>query len=115
MQVLVFNEVNIGGYINPYIYPLIILLIPFDIVGWLLLIVAFALGLSIDLFTGTIGMHALAAVIMAASKPSLVKLLSLSKFEHGNFLSIKTHGFVTVLLFVGVLIFIHHLFYFTAQ
>ncbi|MFZ4059415.1 MAG: rod shape-determining protein MreD, partial [Ferruginibacter sp.] len=57
LQVLVFNNMHLNGYINPYVYVLFILLLPFETPQWLLLISAFLLGFGVDLFSDTMGMH----------------------------------------------------------
>ena len=44
IQVLVLNNVLFMNYINPYIYILFILLLPFDTARWLLLVLSFALA-----------------------------------------------------------------------
>jgi len=49
-QLLVFNNIELSGYINPYVYVLFILLLPFDVPRVVLLLSAFLLGLCIDLF-----------------------------------------------------------------
>ena len=51
LQVLVLNNIQLSGYINPYFYVLFILLLPFETANWLLLILAFALGISIDVLS----------------------------------------------------------------
>ena len=114
-QLLVFNELNVSGYINPYIYPLLIILLPFDIAGWLLLLIAAVLGLLIDLFTGTLGMHMFALVLMAAIRPAIVRTLSLDRNDSGSQINIKQHGWVVVISFVGVLLFVHHFAYFLLE
>ncbi|NJK85385.1 MAG: hypothetical protein HC906_04860 [Bacteroidales bacterium] len=48
LQVFVFNNIHLSGFIVPYIYILFILLLPFETPGWLLLVSAFLLGFSID-------------------------------------------------------------------
>ena len=92
LQILVFNQLNVSGYINPYVYPLLIILLPFDVAGWLLLILAACLGLFIDIFTGTLGMHLFALVFMAGLRPSIAKILSLSKQEPGAYINIKQYA-----------------------
>jgi hypothetical protein len=114
-QLLVFNELNVSGYINPYIYPLLIILLPFDIAGWLLLLIAAVLGLLIDLFTGTLGMHMFALVFMAAIRPALARTLSLDRNDSGSQINLKQHGWVVVISFVGVLLFVHHFAYFLLE
>jgi len=50
LQVLILNNINFLGYINPYLYVLFILLYPFAGNQSLFLILSFLLGLSIDIF-----------------------------------------------------------------
>ena len=50
LQVLVLNNVAFSGSINPYLYILFLLMLPFDSPKWLSLVSAFFLGLSIDIF-----------------------------------------------------------------
>ena len=43
LQVFILNNIQFSGYINPYIYVLFILALPFETPKWLLLITAFTL------------------------------------------------------------------------
>ncbi|MGB1247890.1 MAG: rod shape-determining protein MreD [Chitinophagales bacterium] len=113
-QVLVLNNVNLHGLINPYIYPLFILLLPFEISGAALLGLAFFIGLSIDLFMGTIGMHAFATVFMAATRPTIVRLFSQQKTEIKE-PSINNNGFTWMVVYVGISLLIHHSVYFLIE
>ena len=56
-QVLVMDNVMLNGYMVPYVYLLFILLMPFETPRWIVLISGFLLGLGIDLFEHTPGMH----------------------------------------------------------
>ena len=38
LQVFIFNNIQLNGFINPYIYVLFILILPFDVRGWWLLV-----------------------------------------------------------------------------
>ena len=76
VQVLILNNIQISGYLNPYVYVLFVLLLPFETPNWLLLVVAFLLGLSIDLFSQTPGIHAFATVFMAFFRPFILNVLS---------------------------------------
>lgn len=115
LQVLALNNVNVGGFINPYIYPLIILVLPFEIKPWITLFIAFFIGILIDLFTGTLGMHAFSLVFMTALRPYFIKSLSLDKFEQGKSINIKTQDSLVVFVYVTLLFFIHHLIYFLLE
>ena len=75
IQVLFMNKINFYGFLNPYIYILFILLLPFETPGWLLLILSFALGLTVDLFSGTLGLHAASSVFAGFIRPAVIKLV----------------------------------------
>ena len=74
LQVLVLNYIRINGYINPYVYILYIMLLPFGIKGWVLLAAGFVMGYSVDLFMGTPGLHTGATVLMAFMRPTIIRM-----------------------------------------
>jgi len=113
LQVLIFNRINLGGYLNPYIYVMFILLLPFETPKWLLLISAFFLGLSVDLFSGTIGMHAAASTFMAFLRPTASRIISSKReYETGILPGINDLGIVWFISYTLLLVFMHHLLYF---
>src|ERR1035437_6022369 len=107
-QVLVLNNIQFLGYINPYIYILFILALPVQTPRWFLLLLAFVLGLTIDIFSNTIGMHAFATVFVAFYRDGIVKLFT--NIEEGNnpTPSFHTFGVSAYVKYVIVLVLIHH-------
>jgi len=109
-QVLVLNHMNLGGYINPYVYVLFILLLPVQINKSGLLLLAFLLGLTIDFFGNTLGLHAAATVLLAYARPGILRLffknLEFSTDEEPSISKLKPGGFLKYTL---VLVFIHHM------
>ena len=82
-QVLVINHIRLGGYVHPYVYLVFIMLLPFNTPKWQLLVLGFVLGLTVDFFTGTLGLHAGATTLMAFCRPSIISLISGNqKFEN---------------------------------
>src|SRR5581483_10393034 len=75
-QVLVLNNIQLGGYINPYGYVLFILLLPVETPKWLLLLLSFSIGISLDMFSNTMGLHAAACVFMAYCRPRVLRIIS---------------------------------------
>ena len=115
-QVLVLNNIQVSGYINPYMYVLFILLLPFETPRWLLLISGFAIGISIDLFANTPGMHASATVFMAFLRPYVLKLfMPHDEYEPGSYPRLYYYGFTWFLKYSLVLVFFHHTFLFYAE
>jgi hypothetical protein len=109
-QVLILNNVQMGGFVNPYLYVLFILMLPVETPGWLLLLLSFAIGLSIDLFENTAGMHTSASVFMAFCRPYLLNMIAPREgFDHGSKLTIQKFGLAWFLTYAGILILLHHL------
>ena len=74
LQVLVLNEVLFSAYINPFLYVMLIISLPLKTPKWFLLIYAFLLGVSIDLFSGSLGFHSTATILIAFIKPVISKI-----------------------------------------
>ena len=108
-QVLVINHIRLGGYVHPYIYLIFIMLLPFSTPKWQLLILGFALGLTIDLFTGTPGLHAGATTLMAFCRPSIIKLVSGNqKFENITEPNLGQLGGIWFFRYALCMVLIHH-------
>ncbi len=77
LQVYVLNVMpHLHELITPYIYFLFLLWLPFYIKrGWLLLL-GFFLGLSVDYYTVTPGLHAAASVLVAYLRPFIINLFA---------------------------------------
>lgn len=113
LQVLVFSNMNLSGYINPYIYILVILLLPFETPGWLLLLSGFVLGIVMDMFSGTMGLHTAATVFMAFCRPGVIRYLSAGKErDSGAGPNIKDMGLYWVISYSLILTALHLLLYF---
>ncbi len=110
IQVLVLNNMNLGGYMNPYIYVLFLLLLPSNINKSLLLIIAFITGLTIDFFGNTLGLHAAVCVFIAFLRPGTINLLfryyEFSPGEEPGPSAIGIRGFLKYTL---LLVFVHQL------
>ena len=113
VQVVIMNRIHFLGFINPYIYVLFILLLPFETPKWQLLLSSFSLGLVIDAFSNSYGIHAGAATFMAFCRPSVLSTLTSRKeYEPGIHPGIRDLGFNWFLSYAAILIFAHHAFLF---
>jgi rod shape-determining protein MreD len=109
LQVLIFNNIQLTGYVNPFVYIIVILQIPFSMPGWLLMILAFFIGLTIDIFSDTPGLHSFACVSMAFFRPFVINSLYTRediKSLQPNALTMGTNRY---LYYVLLLTLIHHL------
>ena len=113
IQVFVLNNIQISGYINPFFYLFFILILPFDTPKYLLLIIAFVLGLTIDMFTDTAGMHTSATIFMAFLRPAIIRATSIKKeFEPKSYPGLHNMDASWVVTYSIILIFFHHTFLF---
>jgi len=113
IQVLVLNKIEIGGalngYFNPFLYILFLLMLPVNIHKVLLLFIAFLTGLTIDIFSGTPGMHASACLVMAFIRPGFLNLIAPREgYETTLRLNIQGMGVSTFIVYAGVCTLIHH-------
>ncbi len=110
IQVIILNQIYFSGYVTPYIYPLFILMLPFDVKGWVLMPSSFLLGLSVDMFSDSMGMHAAASVFMAFMRPFIIQFISIRHdFEPGTEPRLESNGWGWVFMYTVLLIFLHHL------
>ena len=65
MQVFLFRNITLYNLSTPYLYILFILLLPFETPNVLLFALSFLLGLTIDAFYDTPGLHAASCVLLA--------------------------------------------------
>ena len=114
IQVLILNQFNIFGYINPYVYPLLIVLLPFNINSLQKLFLAFILGLCIDFFEDSGGIHAAATLIIAYLRPVLLRNVFGSSYDYQT-LKFYDTTFKAKLLFVALIVFIHHVVLFSLE
>ena len=82
LQILLFNNINLFGYLNPYPYILFVLLYPVNSNKSILLISSFALGILLDMFANSGGIHAMASLVLAYIRPSLFKFAFGLSYEY---------------------------------
>ncbi|MBO6027230.1 MAG: rod shape-determining protein MreD [Bacteroidales bacterium] len=108
-QVLIVNNIRLGGFVHPYIYLIFVMLLPINMPGWQLLISGFGIGLVIDLFMGTLGMHAGATTLMAFCRPAILKLVSgTQKFENIKEPNVNQLGFPWFIRYTLCMVTIHN-------
>lgn len=116
IQVIILNNLNLGGYINPFLYVLFILTLPVDIPDWLLLVIGFFLGLLMDIFLNSLGMHTSASVFIAFLRPFLLRYLApRDGYEPGSLPIPSYFGFSWFLKYSAISVFAHHLFLFLIE
>jgi hypothetical protein len=110
LQGMILNDIDLwDGLAIPYLYILFILMLPLETPRWLELILGLVLGLSIDMFTNTIGIHASAAVLLAFLRPVYLNVIApRDGYEFGQRPRVSDLGFSWFFKYASVLVLIHH-------
>lgn len=116
IQILVLNNVQISGYINPFVYILFIILLPPKMPKSVVLILAFITGFTIDIFSDSYGIHSSATVLLAFLRPKVLTLVSIKGGEDLEEIGIKQLRINRFFTYSGILCLTHHftLFYLEA-
>lgn len=116
IQGLVVNNIEINEYFNPMIYPIMILLLPFEVGALLGMVVGLVLGLSVDAFSNTFGLHASSAMLIGYLRPTIMRYLRpRDGYDIGLLPTIHDMGVIWFLTFTAVMVFIHHAWFFTFE
>ncbi len=115
VQILIFSHINFSSFINPYIFPLFILLLPFETPRWLLMLIGFSAGLALDFFLGSVGMHAAACLLIAYLRPLLINVITPKGTEFEISPNVYAQGIAWFVVYLGFTMFIYLTFYFLVE
>lgn len=116
LQSLILNQLEIGWGIQLMVYPLLIILLPFELGTIYLLAIAFVMGMAIDSISNTYGLHASSLLLVAYLRPQIFKMFAprdgYDNLKEGNIYEMGTRWFIYVF---GTLLFIHHFWFFVLE
>ncbi|MFN3999111.1 rod shape-determining protein MreD [Algoriphagus sp.] len=116
VQILFLKNLALFGVAFVFIYLLSVLILPISLKTSPLLIIAFGLGLMVDVFYETIGMHAAAATLMAFVRPLWLRAISpTGGYVDSEEPSLNEMGLVWFLSYSFPLVFIYSLVFFAAD
>ncbi|NMH25532.1 rod shape-determining protein MreD [Flavobacterium solisilvae] len=106
-QVLIFNRMDLFGFVNPFPYILFIILYPVNGNKTGLLLASFFLGLIMDMFWNSGGVHAAACLVLAYFRPSIFKFSFGLSYEYQT---VKLNDSLTPerFSFILIAVVIHH-------
>lgn len=108
IQVFVFNNINLFGYINPSVYLLFLILYPVKVNRSFFIFLGFLLGLTMDFFNNTGGVHAAACLMAAYARPLILKYSFGVSYEY-NTIKIAQTQMGGRLSYISSMVLIHHL------
>ncbi|QZE14502.1 hypothetical protein K4L44_01125 [Halosquirtibacter laminarini] len=108
MQIYILNNVYWLGYVNPQVFLLGLLLLPFQVSGGVLLLISFFLGLLIDVSTNTLGLHTAATLLVGFIRPTVISLISSRDvYEKGSLPRIRYYGLQWFVKYCFILTFVY--------
>ncbi|PNW29901.1 rod shape-determining protein MreD [Formosa algae] len=108
VQVVILNHINFLGYINPYLYILFVVLYPVKNDRMIFMLLSFLLGILVDVFSDSGGIHAAACVTIAYLRPLVLKWSFGTVYEHQT-IKFNNVDFGSKLMYFSLLTVIHHL------
>ena len=115
-QVLFFDKVVLFDYAFCFIYLGFLLTFPMELPIIPAMLIGFATGLSVDMFTNTLGLNAGASVLLMAVRPRMIRLLTPHGGYPNNAVAKPTvMGLSWFSSYALPLIFLHHLFLFYVE
>lgn len=113
LQVFVFNNILFLGYINPYLYIIFVFLYPLKENRFSFLFYSFLLGLIIDFFSDSGGIHAFSILFIAYIRLFFIRLYFKKITTDYAFFNLKSESFGKIFNYVVTLTVIHHFIYFS--
>ena len=107
VQIIIFNNMNFLGYVSPFPYILFIILYPVNGNKSGLVVASFLLGLIMDMFSNSGGIHATACLVLAYFRPFIFKFAFGLSYEYQT---IKLNDVLTPERFSFILlsVVVHH-------
>lgn len=114
VQIIIFNNMNFLGYVSPFPYILFVILYPVNGNKYGLLLASFLLGIILDVFSNSGGIHAAASIILAYYRPYIFKFSFGVSYEYQT---VKLNDVLTPERFSFILIsvLIHHIVLFVLE
>ena len=108
IQVLIMDNIHLFRIVTPFLYLYVIVKIPANVTRSPVIAISFLLGIVIDLFSNTLGMHAAACSLAGMIRNPLLYTFSGKELIEGDTPSYRTLGVGAFMKYVLVLVAVHH-------
>jgi len=110
LQTLVIDHIHLFGIVTPFVYLYVILKFRMNISRSSVILLSFLLGLIIDVFSNTFGIHAAScAFIGFIRNPLLGQFVDMKELPDGSAPSFRLFGFGKFLRYTMIMVTLHHL------
>ena len=114
-QTMVLGRIHLFGYATPLLYIYFVAMFPRNYPKWAILLWSFAMGLTIDIFFNTPGVAAASLTLIGAIQPYFFELFVPRDSVDDLRPSIRTIGMVKYVYYIGVLVVIYCLVFFSLE
>ncbi|MFO7702238.1 MAG: rod shape-determining protein MreD [Psychroflexus maritimus] len=114
LQLYLLDNFLFLDYINPYVYIIFILLLPISMSSIQVMLLSFLLGLTLDVFHNSGGVHAAACLVLGYFRPLALRNAFGVNFDFQT-LKFYGEGFKPLLVYVSIMVGIHHLVMFSME
>lgn len=116
LQALLFNKMVLWGKGFAFVYVGYLLTFPFELGIIPAMLIGFVTGVSVDVFSNTLGIHASASVLLMYLRPYFLNILTPhGGYPMGGSPRPSSMGFTWFSTYSIILIFIHHFFLFFVE
>jgi len=115
IQVLILNNIHLFRIATPLLYLYVIVKMPINITRSPAIIISFILGIVLDIFSNTLGMHAAACVLAGMFRAPIMYSFSEKELLEETSPSYRTLGVSAFMKYVFVLVAIHHITLFSIE
>jgi hypothetical protein len=116
LQLFLFDSLNLGPYINPLVYVAFIVLLPMNIGRFALLVTGLAMGVSMDMFTGSAGLHTIATLAVAYARPFVLNVIVGKEYVvEGGVSSTKTIGPGKFARYASIIVYLQCILFFSLE
>ena len=114
LQILVLNNINFLGYINPYLYILFVALYPILSNKNYFIIISFCFGILLDIAMDSGGIHSGCCVLIAFSRPLFLRICFGHNYSY-QITSIASTELIKKISYCAFIIIIHHILMFAFE
>lgn len=108
LQVLLFDQLQLLGVCHPYIYILFLLMLPITLPHSVDMLIGAAVGIIMDIFCNSLGVHTSACVLVMFIRPYLLGGIVNDKDRLNEQICLRTIGTSAMIKYLVMLIIIHH-------
>lgn len=116
LQIFLFDNLYLSIYLHSFVYLAFILLLPMEIKGHLLLVLAAVTGIVMDFFSGVPGVHTIATVAMAFCRPGILRFFAgKDMVNDGGVPNVEKLGAGKFFRYASVLVTLHAIVFFVLE